>query len=194
MTNRDLDGKIAKDIFNWVYIKIGKDYNGKNACEILWKFDKIEQEVCNTLPFSGIIHETFLTPSYSSDLYIALSLAKQVGLDIEVKDLPLDAEKIAELSYNYFMENKKKSDKIDDIIIILKEKYPKIVFINYMKKNVDGINNLDRYSIIALKVPISKNKEIRNFIDNIFYKMIENNENIPLLFIVNKPSRKKGSK
>lgn len=191
MLNRELDGKIARDIFEWVYVQIGKDYDGKNDCKILWKYDKIDQEICNRLPFKGKIHEAYLAPTYSNDLYTALSLAKQVGLNIEVKDLPLYAEKIAQLSYDYFMKNKKKIDKIDSIINVLKEKYPRINFINHMRTSVSGICNLDNYAIIALEVPISRYKELKNFINNNFYsEMYKNEEEVPLLLLIQKKSRK----
>lgn len=174
MSNRELDAKIAKDIFGWVYVNIGKDYNGENECKILWKKDKIEQEICNTLPFRGKIHEAYLVPSYSDDLYTALTLAIKVHLNICVKDLILDAEKIAELSYNYFLETKAKINKIDGIIKVLKEKYPKVDFVNSMPSE---------YSILAYNVKFNKKDrtEFNKSINDIYDKLIENNEELPLL-------------
>ena len=183
MLNRELDGKIAKDIFGWVYVHIGKDYDGENECEILWKCDKIDQDICNTLPFRGKIHEAYLTPRYSDDLYRALFLAKYVKLDIEVKDLPLDAEKIAQLSYDHFIKQEEKKKRIDDIIIVLKENYPKIDFINAMRERYIGILIPQDYTIVAFKV---YKKDIINLnslvYDNIFTKLVEKGEEIPLFF------------
>lgn len=187
--NRDLDAKIAKDIYGWVYVQIGKDYDGNNECEILWKSNKIEQSVCNTLPFSGKIHEAYLVPNYSGDLYTALSLAIKVRLNVCVKDLPLNPEKIAELSYNYFLETKNKIDRIDGIIKILKEKYPKVDFINSMTgETVNG----KKYSILAYNVKFNKKDriEFNKSISDIYDKLIENNEELPL-FIPFQEKRKK---
>lgn len=189
MLNRELDGKIVKDVFGWDYVHIGKDYNGENECEILWKYDKIEQEVCNRLPFSGKIHEAFLAPSYSNNLYEALNLAKHVGLNISIKDLPLNPEKIAELSYNYFLETKTKIDRIDNIIKVLKEKYPKVDFVNSMTgETVNG----EKYSILAYNVKFNKKDrtEFNKSISDIYNKLIENNEELPL-FIPFQEKRKK---
>ena len=177
MSNRELDGKIVKDVFGWVYVHIGKDYHGENECEILWKYDKIEQEVCDRLPFSGKIHEAYLAPSYSDNLYEALNLAKHVGLNVSIRDLPLNPEKIAELSYNYFLETKAKINIINDMINILKEKYPKVDFVNSM------IEKYPDYSILAYNVKFNKKDrtEFNKSINDIYDKLVENNEELPLL-------------
>lgn len=175
--SRELDGKIAKDIFGWVYVNIGKDYNGENECKILWESDKIEQNICNMLPNTGKIYEEYLVPRYSSDLYTALSLAIKVRLNVCVKDLSLDPEKIAELSYNYFLEIKTKTDRIDGIIKVLKEKYPKVDFINSM------IGKYPDYSLLAYNAKFNKKDraEFNKSISDIYDKLSENNEELPLI-------------
>jgi hypothetical protein len=185
--NRDLDAKIARDIFGWKYVQIGKDYDGKNECKILNRTLKIDNEILSILPFRGIINEAYLVPLYSHDLYLSLELAKYVKLDISIKDLPLDPEKIAQLSYDYYIKRKKKKDLINIIINILKEKYPKITFINAMEESVNGISLPDDYTIVALNVPIRKNLELQEMVyDNIFKKLIENQEELPCFIPINK--------
>ena len=102
--NRDLDGKIAKDIFNWKYTHVGPDCFGQNQCEILSENGKFPEGV--ELPLMGKVHEAYLAPLYSNELKTALELAKHVELNIGVRDLPLDPEKIAQMSYDFYMWKK----------------------------------------------------------------------------------------
>lgn len=101
--NRDLDAEIVERIFKWRYIQVGKDANGQNACEILFTPEREPtQEDYNYLPLKGKIHKGINAPNYCGDLKTAIVLAKHVNLPMELKDMPLDAEKLAKRSLEYW--------------------------------------------------------------------------------------------
>ena len=182
--NRDLDAKIAKDIFNWKYTDVGKDANNENTCKILTEDGNFPKDI--DLPCIGVIGEAYLVPLYSNDLYLSLKLAKHVNLDTSITDLPLNPEKIAELSYDHFMKKRKKIERINIIIKFLQGKYPKIVFINAMEKRLDMPLSTD-YAIVAFRVPRTKMVELQGLVYNYAYiELIEDGEDWPLFMTINK--------
>lgn len=112
--NRDLDARIVKEIFNWRYIKVGPDYHGNNACEVLFDPNiKPTQDYYDGLPKSGKPHEGFFAPAYSGDLKQALQLAIHVKLPIPICDLSLDPENIATMALIYFHKPNKQPPSVD---------------------------------------------------------------------------------
>lgn len=107
---RDLDAKIAKEILNYRYIKIGGDYNGENSCEILFSPDEeATQDYYNMLPLVGKPHEAFFVPKYSENIQLGLQLAKKVGYNkhLTLQDLPLDSFLLAEEVYDFWNRDRK---------------------------------------------------------------------------------------
>ena len=102
--NRDLDAKICKDIFGWKLTSVGPDADGQNACEILTRNGVLQEDI--GLPNKGKLHEGYLTPLYSGDLRLSISLAKMVGLELTIQMMPTDPEVLAQMSYDYFMNGR----------------------------------------------------------------------------------------
>lgn len=87
MNNRDLDAQIAKEIYGWRYVPVSADYNGENACEILFSPNsEPDQEHYDMLPRIGKPHEGFFTPNFSSDLRTAIELAIKVKLPMTISE------------------------------------------------------------------------------------------------------------
>lgn len=109
--NRNLDADVVELIYNWQYVRTGKDYDGENDSEILAPNGKIPEHF--SMPPKGKIHKGFLAPTYSSDLRTAIDLAKKVKLPIYLYDVPDDAEKLTRMCLDHFKagleKNKRKS-------------------------------------------------------------------------------------
>lgn len=107
--NRDLDAKIAKEIYDWSLISVSTDIDGENQCQVI--FDpqvKPTQEHYNLLPLKGKPHKAFFVPMYSNDLKLAIKLAKHIKLPISLLEVPTDPEEIAQLCLDYWLKQKNK--------------------------------------------------------------------------------------
>jgi hypothetical protein len=91
LTGRDLDAAIAEEVLGWKLYKVGKDYDGKNECEVLTPNGDCPKGY--EFPRSGLIHRGFLAPEFHRNLHDAISLAKHAGngavrIDGELRDMP----------------------------------------------------------------------------------------------------------
>lgn len=93
--NRDLDAAIAEQILGWSLASVGKDYYGENECEVLAPGGVVPEGF--ELPRIGSLHRGYLTPCYSSDLGLAMQLAKRVLPEAQCGSLPVSAEAISRL-------------------------------------------------------------------------------------------------
>jgi hypothetical protein len=101
--NRDIDAQIVKTIYKWLYIPVSGDYNGENACQVLFPPNKEPtQSDYNTLPLVGKPHEGWFAPKYSGDFMTALRLAKEIKLPILLVDCPMDSEQLAKSCLEYW--------------------------------------------------------------------------------------------
>lgn len=73
-------------------------------------------------------------------------------------------------------------NRLDEIIGVLKSKYPLYKFINASRESVEGLALSNNYAIVVKNIPEA---HIRSFIayvnDNIFTKIAETDEELPLL-------------
>ena len=84
--NRELDIEIAKKIYKWEYVPVGKDGAGKNEGRTLWK-NKNDSSYERLLPPKGAVHEGYFVPLYSERWDLALQLAKDINLTLDIKKL-----------------------------------------------------------------------------------------------------------
>lgn len=108
--DRNLDLKIAKEIFGWnTYEKVGKDYDGQNGGEVLVPYkgylDSLFKEGY-TLPPKGKIAEGFFVPSYTRDLQSAMEVVRKVKLPMPAHELPSNPVNLCSLAYNHFKNPK----------------------------------------------------------------------------------------
>lgn len=103
--DRDLDATIAKEIFKWRYIHISADYNGENACDILYPPGKeADQDFYSLLPRVGKIHEGYATPNWSGDIEKAIELCKIVKLPLLVSDFPTDPKILSQMCLDHWRQ------------------------------------------------------------------------------------------
>lgn len=100
--NRDLDADIVKEIYGWKLVAAGSDVNGENNCEILCPPHQPAEEMYRFLPPMGKLHRAFFAPTYSSDLLLAINLAKDVQLPMTVIEMPRDPEELAQKSLDFY--------------------------------------------------------------------------------------------
>lgn len=91
--SRDLDAEIAETIYGWKPVRIGKDYNGENDCEVLAAGGILPKGF--HFPNIGNIHRGYLAPQYSGVLDSALHLAIKIIPEISIGELGLNPENIA---------------------------------------------------------------------------------------------------
>lgn len=103
--NRDLDAKIAQDIFGWVLVPVSADANGENACEVLAPSANQNQDFYNSLPLVGKPHVGFACRRYSCDWSEAIKLAKHVKLDVPIRLIPDSPMALAEMCYNWWSQS-----------------------------------------------------------------------------------------
>lgn len=108
MKDRDLDAKIAEDVYNWIPISIGNDANGENESVVLFRSLTHYDEMRQYLPLIGKIHRAYLVPQFTGDIDAAIDLAKHVGIslvyDLSVIDMDELPFKIAQWAYSRWKE------------------------------------------------------------------------------------------
>lgn len=85
LSGRDLDAAVAEYVLGWKPLKIGKDIDGKNQCEILTPTGRLPKGF--QLPNTGKIHRGFMVPEFHRRLSDSIHLAKKFGqtaIDISV--------------------------------------------------------------------------------------------------------------
>lgn len=97
--NRNLDLEIAKTILGWKPCNVGPDYDGKNRGIVYTENGLLPDGY--VFPPKGKLHEGFMTPNFSSNMRIALELAKEVSLKTPFDELPNDPEQIARMCLNH---------------------------------------------------------------------------------------------
>lgn len=99
--NRDLDAEIVEKIYNWKPARLGVDYNGENACEVLTQDGQLVS--CFTYPPVGIVHRGFHAPQYSADKLLAIELCAHVGFEMKLSEVVTkSAEEISTLAFDYW--------------------------------------------------------------------------------------------
>lgn len=98
--DRELDADIAEHIYGWKEVNVPPDYDGINAGTTLAPPEGVHPDY--RWPNIGKVHRGFLTPEYSSNIVTALRLAQYVKLPLYIKDIPLDAHKLACLCWHFF--------------------------------------------------------------------------------------------
>lgn len=91
LSGRDLDAAVVEHVLGWKLIRVGKDYDGQNECEILAPGGEIPAGL--QLPPRGKLHRGFLAPTFHSRLDLAIDLAKrdgqqQVDITGDFRELP----------------------------------------------------------------------------------------------------------
>lgn len=99
--NRELDTKIVRDVYKWQLSSVGPDCNGENDCEV---YTPHGTTAGLDMPPKGTIHPGYFAPCFSSDLHVAITLAKYVKLPISLLETPTNPEKLAQMAYDYYME------------------------------------------------------------------------------------------
>lgn len=96
LTGKDLRAVIAEEILGWKRAKIGPDAKGENAGEVL-TIDGLPAGSGFQYPPLGPVHLCYHTPRYDGPhgYEVALRLARIVGLELTVSQLPADGEELA---------------------------------------------------------------------------------------------------
>jgi len=63
--DRELDADIAQQVYGWRLARIGSDYDGQNACEILTPDGRLYPGFA--YPPRGVIHRAYHVPDYTRD-------------------------------------------------------------------------------------------------------------------------------
>lgn len=98
---RELDAEICETIQGWTEcISVPKDATGKNAGLILGPYSSYRENW--VYPSKGNVGREYFCPPYSSNMEVALELARAVELPLPVKDLPETAEELAILCLEFY--------------------------------------------------------------------------------------------
>lgn len=104
--NRELDLKVAKEIFGWnAYEDIPPDARGENAGKVLVPYKGYLKRLYDdgyTLPRVGKLGEGYFTPTYCSDFNSAFEVVRKVKLPTPAYQLPSNPESLVTLAYEYF--------------------------------------------------------------------------------------------
>jgi hypothetical protein len=104
--NRELDLKIAKEIFGWnVYEDVPPDAHGKNESKVLVPYKGYLKHLCNegyTFPNVGKLGEGYFTPTYTRDFHTAMEVVRKVELPTPACQLPSTPKELAKLAYDHF--------------------------------------------------------------------------------------------
>lgn len=103
--DRDLDANIMASIFGWKLTDVSPDAKGENACQILTRDGLFPDDF--DLPKMGKIHRGYFAPLYSSRWDEAISLAKHVGLDLRISELPGTPRGLSRMCLDHWMTNHK---------------------------------------------------------------------------------------
>ena len=95
MNEAELRSAIAEEIYGWKPARIGPDIEGKNEGEVLTPNGELIKGFA--YPPRGKVHRGYHFPRFSGDMSRAICLAKMVGLQMTVSELPSDPVEIARL-------------------------------------------------------------------------------------------------